>query len=58
MDQAHSGLQAALRPHWRAGACAQVIAGGEIRVGDEIAWEEDAQQALPVIKVVGFDGRS
>jgi MOSC domain-containing protein YiiM len=58
MDQAHSGLQAALRPHWRAGACAQVIAGGEIRVGDEVAWEEDAQQALPLIKVVGFDGRS
>jgi MOSC domain-containing protein YiiM len=48
MDQAHSGLQAALRPHWRAGAAAQVIAGGEIRVGDEAVWEEEAQQALPL----------
>jgi MOSC domain-containing protein YiiM len=48
MDQAHPGLKAALRPHWRAGACAEVIAGGEIRVGDEAVWEEDAQQALPL----------
>jgi MOSC domain-containing protein YiiM len=48
MDQAHSGLKEALRPHWRAGACAEVIAGGEIRVGDEAVWEEEAQQALPL----------
>jgi MOSC domain-containing protein YiiM len=48
MDQARPGLQRALRPHWRAGACAQVIAGGEIRVGDEAVWEEEAQQALPL----------
>ena len=40
MDEACAGLQAALRPHWRAGACAEVIEGGEIRVGDEIVWEE------------------
>jgi len=40
MDEAHAGLKEALRPHWRAGACAQVIEGGEIRVGDEIIWEE------------------
>jgi MOSC domain-containing protein YiiM len=48
MDQAHAGLKAALRPHWRAGACAEVIAGGEVRVGDEAVWEEEAQQALPL----------
>jgi len=53
MDQAHSGLKAALRPHWRAGACAEVTAGGEIRVGDEVAWEEDAQQALPLAGTEG-----
>lgn len=58
MDQAYSGLKTALRPHWRAGACAEVIAGGEVRVGDEVAWEEDAQQALPLAPVVGFDGGS
>ena len=46
MDQAHSGLKEALRPHWRAGACAEVIEGGEIRVGDEAVWEEDAQASL------------
>jgi MOSC domain-containing protein YiiM len=48
MDQAHSGLKEALRPHWRAGACAEVIGGGEIRLGDEAAWEEDAQGTLPL----------
>ena len=40
MDLAHSGLKRALRPHWRAGACAEVIEGGEIRVGDEAEWEK------------------
>jgi len=38
MDQAHPGLKEALRPRWRGGACAQVIEGGEIRVGDEVAF--------------------
>ena len=48
MDEAWPGLEDALRPHWRAGACAQVLEGGEIRVGDEAVWEEDAQRALPL----------
>jgi MOSC domain-containing protein YiiM len=47
MDQAAPGLRESLKPHWRGGACAEVLAGGEIRVGDEVAWEEEAQGALP-----------
>lgn len=48
MDEAWPGLQEALRPHWHAGACAQVLEGGEIRVGDEVAWEEERQMGLPL----------
>ena len=48
MDEAWPGLQKALRPHWRAGACAEVVEGGEIRVGDEVAWEEERQMGLPL----------
>ena len=48
MDQACSGLREFLRPHWRGGACAEVLAGGEIRIDDEVEWEEDAQGVLPL----------
>ncbi len=48
MDQACEGLKLALRPHWRAGACAEVLAGGTIRIGDEALWEPDAQGELPL----------
>jgi MOSC domain-containing protein YiiM len=48
MDEARPGLKRALKPRWRAGACAEVIEGGEIRVGDEVAWEEDRQMGLPL----------
>lgn len=36
MDQIAMGLQEALRPDWRGGACARVISGGRIAVGDQI----------------------
>jgi MOSC domain-containing protein YiiM len=39
MDEACRGLQAALRPDWRGGACAEILAGGAITLGDAVAWE-------------------
>ncbi len=49
MEEARPGLKRALKPYWRAGACAEVIEGGEIRVGDEVAWEEERQMGLPLL---------
>jgi MOSC domain-containing protein YiiM len=40
MDDAHRGLEQALRPHWRAGVHAEVLDDGTISVGDPVAWAE------------------
>ncbi|WP_342746449.1 MOSC domain-containing protein [Sphingomonas mucosissima] len=40
MEAIATGLEAALTPDWRAGACTKVIQGGAIAVGDEIRIEE------------------
>jgi MOSC domain-containing protein YiiM len=42
MEEAVPGLRAAMRPEWRGGAFAKVLAGGEVSVGDELEWEETA----------------
>lgn len=46
MEEAQPGLQAALDAHWGGGAFAEVLDGGEIHVGDPVAWE------LPLLDLV------
>jgi MOSC domain-containing protein YiiM len=38
MEEAFPGLQEAMRSRWGGGAWALVEQGGEIQVGDEVAW--------------------
>jgi hypothetical protein len=39
MEAAHTGLQELMRDRWGGGAFAEVVDGGEIRVGDVVQWE-------------------
>ena len=40
MEEAHAGLQSALRPEWRGGVFAEVLDDGRIAVGDPVEWIE------------------
>lgn len=40
MEEAHAGLQSALRPDWRGGVFAEVLDAGRIAVGDPVEWIE------------------
>jgi MOSC domain-containing protein YiiM len=43
MEEAHAGLQSALRPDWRGGVFAEVLDDGQIAVGDRVEWVEGAR---------------
>jgi MOSC domain-containing protein YiiM len=38
MEEAQPGLQAAMRERWGGGAFAEVVEGGEIRIGNPVIW--------------------
>jgi MOSC domain-containing protein YiiM len=42
MEEAHAGLQSALRPDWRGGTFAEVLDDGQIAVGDRVDWVEES----------------
>lgn len=44
MDEAFPGLREAMKKPWAGGAFAEILEGGPIRLGDEIAWEPDSGQ--------------
>jgi hypothetical protein len=43
MDDAVSGLQAALSPDWRGGAHAEVLDDGVIEVGAHVEWVDGSE---------------
>ena len=64
MDEAFPGLKRVMHPNWGGGAFAIVLEGGEITVGDELAWEPpDAIVAASLFQIrkeaphgVGMEG--
>lgn len=48
MDEALPGLRTAMYSRWGGGAFAEVLAGGVIRIGEDVSWE-DAVEQLPLL---------
>ncbi len=46
MEESRGGLQAALSRDWRGGVYGEVVEGGELAVGDEVAWEPEPPAAM------------
>lgn len=42
MDEIVPGLEAVMRPNWGGGAFGEIITGGTVRVGDPVAWDDEA----------------
>ena len=40
MEETHAGLRAAMSPNWGGGAFGEILAGGAVKVGDNVSWEE------------------
>ena len=47
MEEAHPGLQEAMKSRWGGGAWALVEQGGEIHVGYDVAWASDDRPSSP-----------
>jgi len=43
MEEALPGLREAMYPHWRGGAWGEVLDGGQITVGQPVAWEVESR---------------
>jgi MOSC domain-containing protein YiiM len=51
MEELLPGLLEAMRPEWRGGAFGEVLDGGEIAVGDEVAWDTEADSGQRVLNL-------
>lgn len=45
MEETRAGLKEALKPTWRGGVYGQVLSGGDIAVGDDVAWLQEPTDA-------------
>ena len=41
MEEARRGLREVMAPHWGGGAWAEVLKGGDIRIGDSVSWHAE-----------------